>query len=242
MFIFIDESGDLGPGKGTTHFVISAVFYYENNFGAINKVIKIHNRHLWSNGWPKRLEIKATHLFNYKIQLTHSEKSNLTTNPRKCLQQVYREINKLNIKAGFLIHDPGKQGPMLRCMHKEKIYNYLSKILYTECFRFLRDTMRIYVDQRNITLVKKQKYVRLSTQRLNLAYLGYIGNELTFLFSSQKHIQPVVDITFEESKTIKGLQVVDYLAWAVRKKYEGKSYWYNLFGRIERIEKKDNFE
>jgi len=239
MFIFIDESGDLEPGKGTKNFVIGTVFYYGKDHDAINRVIKQHNRRLWANGWPKDLEIKATRLYNYKIHIP--DRSNLTINPRLVLQQVYREINKLDIKAGFLIHDPNNQGPMLKCLHKEKIYNYLSKILYTKCFDFLRDTMDIFVDQRSITLVKKQRHVDLNVQRLNLDYIGYIRNELTFMFSLKRHIQPTVNISFEESRTIKGLQMADYLAWAVRKKYSGNPYWYKLLGKIEKKEIEDNF-
>jgi hypothetical protein len=36
------------------------------------------------------------------------------------------------------------------------------------------------------------------------------------------------------------LQVADYLAWAIRKKYEGKCYWANLLKNINTIEKEDN--
>lgn len=147
----------------------------------------------------------------------------------------------MNIKAGFLIHEPSNQGLGLKCLHKEKIYNFLSKALYAECFSFLRDTMNIYVDQRNITLVKKQKYANLNTQRLNLDYMGYIKNELSFQFGHKRRIDPTIEISFDDSKRIKGIQIADYLTWAVRKKYEGNSFWYNLLGRIEKIEKKDNF-
>ena len=241
MYIFIDESGDLEPNKGTSYFVIGMVCYYGKDLSPINRAINAHNRYLWDNGWPKTSEIKATNLYNYKNPKYKVNATNLTINPKLYLQQVYRALNKLDLKAGFLIHEPSKQGPILKCLHKEKIYNFLSKGLYKKCFSLLRDTMDIYVDQRNTTLVRKQKYVDLNIQRLNLDYIGYIRNELSFQFSSTRRIDPTIEIHFEDSKRVKGLQIVDYLTWAVAKKYEGRTFWYDLLGRIEKIEERDNF-
>jgi len=76
---------------------------------------------------------------------------------------------------------------------------------------------------------------------LNLDYIGYIKNELSFQFASRRRIEPVINIYFENSRRVKGLQIADYLTWAVRKKYEGRPFWYNLLGRTEKVEKKDNF-
>ena len=241
MHIFIDESGDLGIGKGTQYFVIGMAFYYGKDVAPINEVIKYHNNYLWENGWPKNSEIKATNLYGYNDPRYDIDTSKLKVNPKLYLQEIYKSLNKLEIKAGFLIHEPAKQGPVLRCLAKEKIYNFLSKMLYLQCFSLLRDSMDIIVDQRNITLLTKQKYVDLGVQRLNLDYIGYIRNELSFQFSQQRHIDPIVNISFGDSKKIKGLQLADYLIWAVRKKYEGRPFWYNLLGRIEKIEKCDNF-
>lgn len=241
MFIFIDESGDLGTNRGITYFVIGMVFHYGKDMSAIKHVINVHNKHLWDNGWPKNKEIKATNLYNYKKPEYGIDKSKLKTNPRYDLQNIYKEINKLDLKAGFLIHVPSNQGSALKCLHKEKIYNYLSKALYTECFSFLKDPMNIFVDQRNITLVRKQKNVKLNLQRLNLDYIGYIRNEISFQFGQKRGIDPEIEISFEKSEQNKGIQIADYLIWAVRKKYEGNSYWYDLLGGIAKIEKKDNF-
>jgi len=55
-----------------------------------------------------------------------------------------------------------------------------------------------------------------------------------------RYIQPNIEIEFCNSKRILGLQVADYLAWAIRKKYEGKCYWANLLRNINTIEKEDN--
>jgi hypothetical protein len=241
MYIFVDESGDLGTEKGTKYFVIGMVFYYGKDMSPINRVINVQNEHLWNNGWPKDAEIKATNLYNYMSPRYDINRSKLQTNPRSNLRKIYKEINNLNLKAGFLIHVPSNQGPGLRCLHKERIYNYLSKVLYTECFSFLNSPMNIFVDQRNITLVRKQKNVNLNIQRLNLDYIGYIRNEISFQYGEKKRINPTIEISFEKSEQNKGIQIADYLIWAVRKKYEGKSQWYDLLGGIEMIEKKDNF-
>lgn len=172
------------------------VFYYNKNLSELNKVISYHNRFLWDKGWPKNVEIKATNLYNYKNPDYSIDVSNLEINPRLQLQEIYRDINKLDIKAGFLIHETANQGPILKCLHKEKIYNFLSKNLYTECLDYLRDTMYIYIDQRNIKLVKKQRNINLSIQRLNLDYIGYIRNELSFQFSRKRKIDPIVENIF----------------------------------------------
>ncbi len=216
-------------------------FFYGNDTWKIDQPIRDHNRHLLNNGWPKNCEIKATNLYNYETPDYKINIEKLKTNPRYDLQKIYKQINRLNIKAGFLIHKPSNQRAGLRCLHKEKIYNFLSKVLYTECFSFLRSTMNIYVDQRNIALVRKQRKVHLNIQRLNLDYIGYIRNELSFQLGSRKRIDPMIEISFEDSKRIKGIQIADYLVWAVKKKYEGNGFWYNLLEGIEKIEKKDNF-
>jgi len=242
MYIFIDESGDMEALKGTRFFVIGAVFYYEKDLSQLNAFIKKHNSYIWQHGWPKNIEIKATHLYEYQKHIP-DYKTRLKFNPKYYLQDIYRDINKLNNnKLGFLIHETANQGPVLQYLHKEGIYNFLSKNLYNACLSFLRDTMDIFVDQRNIRLIKQQKNVNLRAHRLNLDYIGYIRNELSFIFCKKHRMQPIIDIRFENSLSIKGLQIADYVAWACRKKYEGKPYWFDLLKRIEKIEKKDNFE
>jgi hypothetical protein len=71
--------------------------------------------------------------------------------------------------------------------------------------------------------------------------MGYIRNEISFQFANKRGIDPTIDISFEKSEQNRGIQIADYLIWAVRKKYEGKSLWYDLLGGIAKIEKKDNF-
>jgi hypothetical protein len=241
MHVFIDESGDLGANDIHEYFVLGMIFCENNSIvKTLNQVIKKHNYFLWKNGWPKNVEIKANHLFNYKV-IPEVKNSNIKINPKLYLQTIYRDINQLNIKAGFIIHKPENQGIEFKCLNKEKIYNFLSKKLYIACFRNLISPLFITVDQRNTTLVKKDKMIDRNIQRLNLSYQGYIENELTYQFATWHYIQPEIEIEFGDSKRIKGLQVVDYLSWAIRKKYEGKSYWANLINNIERIEEIDNF-
>lgn len=239
MFIFIDESGDMEAYKGTKFFVIAAIFNYKNNSVHIDQLINRHNKHLWNNGWPKILEIKAHHLYNYKEYI--DDISALKINPKIHLQTIYRDINSLDIKIGLLINETAKQGFLLRNLHKEKIYNFLSKQLYHACHNFLENPLHITVDQRNITLVKQQKTVNLSSQRLNLDYIGYITTELSLLFAGQDKRQPRIEISFNDSKKVRGLQIADYVAWACRKKYDGRPHWYDLLGNIEKVEKGDNF-
>jgi hypothetical protein len=240
LYIFIDESGDLGNNKIHEYFVIAMVFCKDKDIvDKLNKMIKRHNHYLWNNGWPRNVEIKANHLFNYKT-ISELKTSKLTFNPKMYLQKIYRDLNQLDIKAGFIIHKPGNEGKGFQCLHKEKIYNFLSKNLYIECFCYLESPLFITVDQRNTTLVKKEKFVDRNIQRLNLSYQGYIENELTYQFAMWRYIQPNIEIEFRNSKRVLGLQVADYLAWAIRKKYEGKCYWANLLKNINTIEKEDN--
>jgi hypothetical protein len=240
LYIFIDESGDLGNNKIHEYFVIAMVFCKDKAIvDKLNRTIKRHNHYLWNNGWPRNVEIKANHIFNYKT-ISEIKTKKLAFNPKLYLQKIYRDFNQLDIKAGFIIHKPGNEGKGFKCLHKEKIYNFLSKNLYIECFRYLESPLFITVDQRNTTLVKKEKLVDRNVQRLNLSYQGYIENELTYQFAIWRYIQPEIEIEFCNSKRVLGLQVADYLAWAIRKKYEGTCYWANLFRNINTIEKEDN--
>lgn len=241
MYIFIDESGDLGEDKGSKFFVIGMIFC-KNSYivEMLNQTINKHNHFLWKNGWPKDVEIKAYNLFNYK-HIPKIMNSNIAINPKRYLHEIYRSINELEIKAGFIIHKPENQGMEFKCLNKEKIYNYLSKKLYITCFKYLTSPIFITADQRNTTLVKKDKRVDRNIQRLNLSYIGYIENELTYQFATWRYIQPKIEIEFGNSMHIRGLQVADYLSWAIRKKHDGKCFWTNLISRIEKIEEKDNF-
>jgi len=241
MYIFIDESGDLGENKVHEFFVIGMIFCKNSSIVKILKqIIKKHNNFLWSNGWPKDVEIKATNLFRYKT-IQKVTDSNITINPKRYLHEIYKDINKIDIKAGFIIHKPENQGVTFKCLQKEKIYNFLSKKLFNACFKYLESPLFINIDQRNTTLVKKEKMIDKNDQRLNLSYIGYIENELTYQFATWYHIQPDIEIEFQNSKRVKGLQVVDYLSWAIRKKHEGKCFWANLISGVEKIEEIDNF-
>lgn len=241
MYIFIDESGDLGDNKTHGYFIIGMVFCKNQSIvDRLSRIIKKNNHYLWENGWPKGVEIKANHLFNYKVE-SKLKNCNITINPKLYLQKIYRDINQIDIKAGFIIHKPENQGREFKCLHKEKMYNFLSKKLYIACFRYLKSPLFITVDQRNTTLVKKDKVINRNVQRLNLSYKGYIENELTYQFANWHYIQPKIEIEFGDSKLVKGLQVADYLSWAIRKKYEGKCYWANLINKIDIIEEIDNF-
>jgi len=241
LFIFIDECGDLGV-KGSKYFIIGMLFYYGKDPCILNQVVNKHNKHLWSNGWPKDAEIKATNLYNYKEPKYQIDCSKLTLSPRAYLQNIYKDINSLDIKAAFIIHDPINQGRIMSNLHAEKKYNYLSKILYGKAINELESPLEIFVDQRNITLVKKQTHADLTIQRLNLDYRGYITNELSFQFAQFRKSPPEIDIFFEKSQNIKGLQIIDYLTWAIAKKYEGRNFWNNLTLDISKIEHKDNFK
>ncbi len=237
MYVFVDESG----GLGNEYFVIGMVFCDDPSIAEMGSIVNKHNNHLWANGWPRQLEIKATNLYSYRDKFQEVGAYALKINPRLYLQQIYRDLNTLNIKAGFIIHKPANQGPMLKCLHPEKIYNFLSKQLYQTCFQDLESPLFICVDQRNITLVKKQRRIDRSTQKLNLNYIGYVDHELTFLFARRRNVTPKINIEFGNSRSIKGLQVVDYLCWAIRKKYKGKPFWADLTNNIRKTEKRDNF-
>lgn len=241
MHIYIDESGDLAPGQGTRYFVIGMVCCDSCDLDDLKSIIRTHNERLWKSSWPRRVEIKASHLYSYKKVLAQQEQEALSVSPREELQSIILDINKLPIKAGFIIHNPANQGPAFRILHKEKIYNYLSKQLYNKCLALLDADLDICVDQRNFILVKKQRHVRLKEQRLNLSYMGYIENELGFQFAHQRKIRANIRIEFDNSKRIKGLQVADYLCWAIRKEYEGKPFWANLLSPIAVIKVRDNF-
>jgi len=241
MRIYVDESGDLGSGKGTKYFVIGMVFCDESRVSQINAIINKHNRYLWNNGWPKRLEIKATNLYNYKSHFREIGANAPKINPKCYLHKIYKDINQMDIKAGFLIHDPTKEGSILRNLHNERIYNFLSKQLYQACLSYLESPLFICVDQRNIALARKQRMVNRSAQKVNLSYIGYIENEIVYQFATKYHIGPEVAIEFGDSKRVKGLQVADYLAWAIRRKYEGRPFWGDLVSNVEKIEQKDNF-
>ena len=80
-----------------------------------------------------------------------------------------------------------------------------------------------------------------SAQKVNLSYIGYIENELAYQFATKYHMEPEIAIEFGDSKRVKGLQVAAYLAWAIRRKYEGRPFWGDLVSNVEKIEQKDNF-
>ena len=111
------------------------------------------------------MEIKANHLFNYKVEL-RLKNSIIIINPKLHFHKIYRDINQIGIKAGFIIHKPKNQCIGFKCLHKEKIYNFLSKKLYISCFLYLTSPLFITVDQKNTTLVKKDKMINRNVQNI----------------------------------------------------------------------------
>ena len=183
--IFLDESGDLGPGRGTRFFVIAAIAT------ASRKSLEVCVKRVRKRKRITTSELKAQ-------QSTDAVRESMLNG----LDQLDIMIFSAAIDTSRLLKDSKAE--------RNKVYNHLASTAIGHCLAN-RAATSLIVDRRGDKVVRE-------------AFDDYIRN----IFGN-------IDITHPDSQQDKALQAADFIAWAIRRKYDtGDDRFYKLIaGRIQ---------
>jgi hypothetical protein len=191
MYIYLDESGDLGFNKeGSSKYIVISLL-------AVNDKKKIERR-------MKKIKRNALR----KKYRKHAEF-------KKERQEVARAILRHLIKEEFelytVIVNKSKVKQTLR-KSKEILYNYIASIILLSCPFEFGERVKLIVDKR-------------SSKRLILQnFENYLQEKIKAL---NKKI--LLTITHTESYSSPGIQAVDFVAWAILRKYQWQDFeFYNI--------------
>jgi len=192
MYIFLDESGDLGFSKKSSRwFVLTIVL--TNNHRKIEKAIKKVHR-----GLKKKYK---------KVKELHAYHADPIT--RKRILKLLAENDDLRILCIIL--------------NKKKVYVDLTKqkaYLYNFTANILLDRMHnkgVIKDGKRVDIIIDQ---RETNKFLKKNFEDYLTNNLT------KKANNDFKIKIKPSHTEKCLQAVDFVSWAIFRKYECGDYEY----------------
>ena len=203
MYIYLDESGDLGfdftKGGTTRFFVITLLVIHSNEVN--KKMLKMVERTIKEKinrnkkGKDITLEFKGS---NTDI---------------KAKEYFYRHIKDDHFDIFTLILNKARVLQSLRGK-KEKLYNFVSRKLLEKCqFHKAEDRVILTVDKR-----KNKEEIR--------DFNRYLFNELRALIPLKVPFEQY----HEASYVHKGLQAVDVFCWGIYRKYERADLeWYTYF-------------
>jgi ATP-dependent Lon protease len=212
MFIYLDESGDLGfnfkKGKTTKKFVITLLVC---NSEAVRKEFSKAVRRTLKNKLNRKKK---------NSRLIEELKGIDTTLAIK--RYFFRNVKNNNWSIYTLALNKARVEPHLQTkIGKKKLYNFLS--------RFLMEKVDLAHIQRNVDLIvdrcKNKEEVRDFNQ--------YLINQLEALLPLHTDLN-ISHLTSQESA---GLQAVDLFSWGIFRKYENDdAEWYNVYRHKVRFE------
>lgn len=209
MFLFLDESGDLGfdfSKQGTSHkFIITILICHSKDTN--NKIQRA-------------------------VKRTLRNKLNQRTKQSRIVQELKGSATSLEVKEYFfrqfptdgwelysIILNKKRAFDHLKTTHgKKRLYNFLSKELL--------EKIQFDTNNHSVTLVVDKCKNSQEVKDFN----NYIENHLGTLLPLKTQLY----INHEDSQSCQGLQAVDMFCWGIAKKHSNKqtqnsTQWYNLF-------------
>lgn len=197
VYIFIDESGDLGEA-GSNYFVITAI---------------------WT-GRPEMFDriIKNIRRYKFRKELKEASEVKANSSSMELREHILKKFSELEEAKGHsIILDKKKVFSKYLKGDKHKLYNYVCGVL-ASTMSFESKHLIIRIDR------SKGK------QALRDDFDGYIIKKCTENDSLRR-----VEVNHSWSHAWSGLQIVDFVSWALFQKYEhNNDSFYKL------IEKKTN--
>jgi len=200
--LFIDESGELGFGPGSSrHFVITIVS--TENVKALNRCMKRETARLVRRGWPKDLEIKGASL--WRCDRDPTVPPELAKDRVTILNNILGAICGCNVRVHYTVINKQKLADRLKTAPYGIAYNYFAAQLICRAYhKYYPGPLAITIDQRSKETHHKMKFD------------GYVEGQL---FAECEHGHALL-ISHAESHAVRGLQAVDLVSWAIFRKYE----------------------
>lgn len=208
MFVFLDESGDLGfdfTRSGTSRFFVITLLVVENYedrvrlFKAVERTIKNKVRK-GKKGKVPDVELKGT-------KTTAGVKN-----------YFFRQLDKVKFQIYSLVLNKARVYEALQ-ENQAKLYNYIARLLIQKCpFQKAKDKIILTLDKS-----KDQEGIKEFNRYLLLQLQSSIP------------VSKPIEIYHVASHENKGIQAADLFSWGIFRKHERKdTEWYNQFrGRIK---------
>lgn len=199
-YLFLDESGECSFSDESIykHFLATVLSVNDDDNKKFKTILKYRAGSLIKRGWDKKIEIKATTLYNYKKFGIQSIKDILEALIKiPSLEVSYIVVNKENINSDSLTTAPYGIA-----------YNYFTGVLLSELV-FLDGMHDIHLtyDKRNKeTHANKPFREYLQTTILGKAFESSI--KVNFVLEGK------------ESNMSYGLKAVDFFSWSIFRKFE----------------------
>ena len=205
MFIYLDESGDLGfdftKQKTTKKFVITLLVCKSDNVSVAfktavrrtlkNKINRTKNRTKWF------AEIKGT---NTSIETK---------------KYFFRQIKEMDWQLYSVVLNKSRvENHLHTAKGQNKLYNFLA--------RFLIEKLPLRQTFTNVRLIVDRSKNKNEIQDFNL----YLKNQIEALLP----LNTALNVEHLNSMESTGLQAVDLFCWGIARKYEYSDFeWYNIF-------------
>lgn len=209
-FIYCDESGESSFSKDSVYdyFSICTLTIGEDRKNKIKNTMKRKMAKLYTLGWPKEMEIKAStlHGLNFKKNISQDIKDNI--NEDEFIKEILFSLkNSCAPRIDYIIlRKDGLQDPSFRNAPYGIAYNFFAgKILipiileYRDCF--------LTIDKRNKEMHAQRHFD------------GYIETKARGDAFENK-IDINLEIKHDESQVNYGLQAVDFFSWSIYRKIE----------------------
>ena len=133
----------------------------------------------------------------------------------KTRNRLLNEFSKTNSDIHYIVLDKLKNKGLFK-EHKHKLYNYIAASIVNEIHLVSSDKIELVVDRRKLKLIEKEEFDKQVLQ----AFSGSKTN---------------VRISHRDSCSCKELQVVDFIAWSIFRKYELKDeeYYSKIANKIK---------
>jgi hypothetical protein len=217
MNIFQDESGDLGFKAGSSDYFIVTLLCPDHS-KHLGNVVRKFKGHIIKSGWPVQLEIKANHLhmaqYNNSVPSTYKYKAS----PDVPILEFLQKLASLSVVIDAIVVNKARINDDLRTLPYGVLYNYYSKsVLVDRIIKY--DEASLYID-------------RTSKQTHKMKHFDdYLYTEALI---AKGHNFPFY-IEHGDSNVIAGISAVDFVSWALFRKYEMKddSFWKVIQSKVE---------
>jgi hypothetical protein len=210
MFIFLDESGDLGfdfSKQGTTNYFVITLLVIEN----------FHHRKMIEKAVVRTLK----HKIHRKKKIRHPQNELKGHQTNFSVKQYFvRQLGASEFQIYTVIVDKRKVSETGR-KSVEELYDSLAQFV---------------ISQAQLELTSSKIDIVLD-KRKNMKQIQEFNATLLNLFESQLLPQKSIYINHLESHTSKGLQAADLFCWGIFQKYErNDTQWYDLFQEKIKVE------
>ncbi|MBM7485931.1 MULTISPECIES: DUF3800 domain-containing protein [Bradyrhizobium] len=210
-YLFIDESGELGLHERSSEFFLIAALCTEN-LKALEKRVWKEKAKLINDGWPKDVEIKGTSIWGSPHNPRIPEK--ISAKREDIIGEILQSICAGPNKVHYSIAKKKHLSSHIMKAEYGIAYNFLCGTLLCRAYaKHFAGPLEIVVDQRSKETHSKMKFDGYVETRL----VGDCCHELD------------LTISHAESHDVPGLQAVDFLSWALFRRYEsGESKFSDL--------------